>query len=193
MHDFKPWQCTVLPTPTYETVEPALFMSLTSSSHVVLGWFHSFLIRDTSRGEILHRDPSEGNWQSSLVSSIIRHLLDCTFLLFFSSFILEASSVLKRPDWEYQINKSKKIEREEKEAIPSNKYMKFVEPAYIYWMEKLPTFKLCESNFLGIINCLKASVFQFSNFFNPLVVLFGSLLPLRPFSAIRKIVFPWAV
>jgi len=43
MHDFKPWRLSVLPTATLETVLSALYRSVTSSSHVVLGWFLTFL------------------------------------------------------------------------------------------------------------------------------------------------------
>ncbi len=59
--DLNPWRCSVLLMVIVETVVPALFRSLTRSSHVVLGWSLAFLrIIDTPRGEILHGAPVRG-------------------------------------------------------------------------------------------------------------------------------------
>ncbi len=59
--DFNPWLCCVLLLVTVETVVPALFRSLTRSSHVVLGCSLPFLgIIDTPQGEILHGAPVRG-------------------------------------------------------------------------------------------------------------------------------------
>ncbi len=61
LQDFNPWRCSVLLMVTIETVVPALFRSLTRSSHVVLGWSLIFLrIIETPRGEILHETPVRG-------------------------------------------------------------------------------------------------------------------------------------
>ncbi len=69
MQDFKPWRLSVLLIVALETMVPALFTALTSSSRVVLGWFFTILsIIDTHKERSSVGPQSEGHWQSSLAS-----------------------------------------------------------------------------------------------------------------------------